>query len=49
MIFDIWKKQTDQYKQVAYDLNGDNLQDAIARQGADDNATELWFAKGIKN
>ena len=37
------------YKQAAYDLNGDNLHDAIARQGADDNATELWFAKGIKN
>ncbi len=36
------------YRQAAYDLNGDNLQDAISRQGPDDNATELWFAKGVK-
>ena len=36
------------YKQAAYDLNGDNLQEAISRQGVDSNATILWFAKGTK-
>lgn len=36
------------YKQAAYDLNGTNLQEAISRQGVDDNATILWFAKGTK-
>lgn len=36
------------YRQAAYDLNGANLEEAISRQGPDDNATVLWFAKGSK-
>ncbi|WP_020531813.1 SusD/RagB family nutrient-binding outer membrane lipoprotein [Flexithrix dorotheae] len=36
------------YAQPAYDLNGTNLNEAISRQGPDNPATELWFAKGSK-
>lgn len=36
------------YGQPAYNLNGDNLQEAVSRQGPDNPATELWFAKGSK-
>ncbi len=36
------------YGQPAYDLNGNNLQEALSRQGADTPATQLWFAKGTK-
>ena len=36
------------YAQPAYDLNGANVEAANGRQGPDTNATELWFAKGIK-
>lgn len=36
------------YGPEAYNLNGDNTLEAVARQGADTPATELWFAKGEK-
>jgi hypothetical protein len=36
------------YGSNAYSLNGDNLLEAVARQGEDTPATELWFAKGEK-
>lgn len=36
------------YAQKAYDLNGDNLREALSRQGPDNGATELWFTKGEK-
>lgn len=36
------------YAQPAYNLNGDNLQEAISRQGPDTPATPLWFTKGEK-
>lgn len=36
------------YAQSAYDLNGTNLAEAISRQGPDNPATVLWFAKGEK-
>lgn len=33
------------YGNAAYNQNGDNLADAIARQGPDEQNTKLWFAK----
>lgn len=37
------------YAQTAYDLNGENLTQAVSRQGPDTPATKLWFTKGTKN
>jgi hypothetical protein len=36
------------YGTTAYSLNGANTNAAVARQGADEMATKLWFAKGSK-
>ena len=36
------------YPQGAYDANATNIEIANGRQGPDNNATELWFAKGSK-
>ena len=36
------------YAQTAFDLNGENVSEAIARQGPNTPATQLWFAKGSK-
>ncbi len=33
------------YGNAAYNLNGDNLNEAIGRQGPDNQATKLWWAK----
>jgi len=36
------------YGNNAYSINGDNLNEAISRQGPDRQATQLWFASGAK-